>query len=176
MVFRPWSRLSSDLVANEAPHNDVLAQLCHRALDPILDRLRGILHIGLLQQHNLFVKLLGLLIGWDGVVLDLSGRHQLFTGALRHAAQLSKTGCYWPACSITVSHCEIDHLQPRREDGRTNPGNGAPACGYHNRRKEDGFTVTRDERGRTHIYRPDGTEIHTVRPAPANDGELVSAG
>ena len=59
------------------------------------------------------------------------------------------------------SWCQADHLDafngPKR--GSTNPGNGGPACGRHNRFKEHGFTVHRDERGRWHIFRPDGTEI-----------------
>ena len=43
--------------------------------------------------------------------------------------------------------------------GSTSPGNGGPACGTHNRHKERGFSVRRDEAGHWHTYRPDGTEI-----------------
>ncbi len=98
-------------------------------------------------------------VGWNGVVLDQSGLHQLFTGPLREAVRLSMTTCYWPGCNTHLTRCQIDHLDPRRNGGRTNPGNGAPACGRHNRLKEHGFTVRRDERGRLHVHRPDGTEI-----------------
>ena len=98
-------------------------------------------------------------VGWDGVVLDVSGYHRLFTGPLRDAVKLERTTCYWPGCNASVKHCQIDHLEPRRNGGRTNPGNGAPACGRHNRLKEHGFTVQRDARGRLHVYRPDGVEV-----------------
>ncbi|WP_426571189.1 hypothetical protein [Aquihabitans sp. McL0605] len=98
-------------------------------------------------------------VGWDGVVLDMSGLHKLFTGPLREAVMLSSVACYWPGCGVKIAHCQADHLQPRRSGGRTNPGNGGPACGRHNRLKEHGFTVRRDQRGRLHVYRPDGTEI-----------------
>lgn len=98
-------------------------------------------------------------VGWDGVVLDQSGRHQLYTGPLRHAVQITATRCPWPGCNTSVRHCQIDHLVPRRAGGRTDPGNGAPACGRHNRWKEHGFTVFRDRRGKLHVLRPDGTEI-----------------
>lgn len=98
-------------------------------------------------------------VGWDGVVLDQSGLHTLFTGSLRHAVTVSSSRCYWPGCNVSVRHCQIDHLEPRRAGGRTNPGNGAPACGRHNRLKEHGFTVFRDRRGNLHVLRPDGTEI-----------------
>ena len=98
-------------------------------------------------------------VGWDGVVLDMSGYHKLFTGPLRAAVMLLLMTCYWPGCNVKVAHCQADHLQPRRAGGRTNPRNGGPACGRHNRLKEHGFTAHMDERGRMHIYRPDGTEI-----------------
>jgi hypothetical protein len=98
-------------------------------------------------------------VGWDGVVLDMSGFHKLFTGPLRAAVMMSLHVCYWPGCTVKVANCQVDHLHPRRAGGRTNPDNGGPACGKHNRLKEHGFTVSRDQRGRLHVLRPDGTEI-----------------
>jgi hypothetical protein len=98
-------------------------------------------------------------IGWDGVVINMSGLHKLFTGPLRHAVMLLLTTCYWPGCRVRNDRCQTDHLDPRRNGGATNPANGRPACGRHNRLKEHGFTATVDARGRTHVYRPDGTEI-----------------
>jgi hypothetical protein len=100
-----------------------------------------------------------MVVGWDGVVLDASGYHRLFTGPLRSAVMLLMTTCYWPGCNVKVSRCQADHLDPRRNGGRTNPGNGGPACGRHNRLKEHGYTARRDPRGRMHVHRPDGTEI-----------------
>jgi hypothetical protein len=100
-----------------------------------------------------------MVVGWDGVVLDASGYHKLFTGPLRAAVMLLMASCYWPGCNVKVSHCQADHLNPRRNGGRTNPGNGGPACGRHNRLKEHGYTARRDARGRMHVDRPDGTEI-----------------
>jgi hypothetical protein len=98
-------------------------------------------------------------VGWDSVVIDHSGLHTLFTGPLRAAVLMSRTTCYWPGCNRPTSRCQADHLQPRRTGGRTNPDNGAPCCGTHNRRKEHGYTVRRDDHGHLHIHRPDGTEI-----------------
>jgi hypothetical protein len=101
-------------------------------------------------------------VGWDGVVLDMSGLHKLFTGPLRHAVMLLLTTCYWPGCNVRNTRCQADHLNPRRNGGPTNPANGRPACGRHNRLKEHGYTATVDARGRTHVYRPDGTEIDSL--------------
>lgn len=60
---------------------------------------------------------------------------------------------------VPTRRCDIDHLRPHRSDGRTNPGNGEPVCGCHNRIKERGFTVTRCPDGGLSITRPDGTRL-----------------
>jgi hypothetical protein len=93
-----------------------------------------------------------------GVVIDL-GRARAFTGGARTAVQLSTSHCPWPGCPVPASHCEIDHTHEHAKGGRTNPGNGAPFCGRHNRWKQKGFTTWRDPTGDWHVHRPDGTEI-----------------
>lgn len=93
-----------------------------------------------------------------GVVIDL-GRARRFTGGARLAVQLSERHCPWPGCSVPTSQCEIDHTTEHAKGGRTNPGNGGPFCGRHNRHKQKGFAVWRDPTGEWHVYRPDGSEI-----------------
>jgi hypothetical protein len=96
-----------------------------------------------------------------GVIIDMGRRERLFRGARRTAILLGNHHCPWPGCQVPASQCQSDHLEgwaaPTR--GPTSPENGAPLCGHHNRTKEQGFTVIRDEHGRWHTYRPDGTEI-----------------
>jgi hypothetical protein len=101
-------------------------------------------------------------IGSNGVVLDMGRRSRLFTGLRQLAIRLPELTCTHPGCTVPVSHCQSDHLDayngPRH--GTTDPGNGAPTCGTHNRHKETHrITPRRDEHGRWHHYRPDGTEI-----------------
>jgi hypothetical protein len=100
-------------------------------------------------------------VGSDGVVLDMGRRTRLFTGPRHLAVMIPETTCYWPGCNVPVTDCQADHLDGfnGRIRGPTNPRNGGPACGRHNRLKEHGFTVHRDEHGHWHIFRPDGTEI-----------------
>ena len=97
----------------------------------------------------------------EGTVIDLSRRRRLFTGAAALAVKLASSECYWPGCHVPVTDCQSDHLIPWADHGggSTNPGNGGPACGRHNRMKERGFTAWRDPAGQWHTYRPDGTEI-----------------
>lgn len=100
-------------------------------------------------------------VGTDGIVVDMSRRARFFTGVRHLAVLLSQTTCYWPGCHVPVTDCQADHLEGfnSRTRGPTNPHNGGPACPKHNRLKERGFTVHRNADGHWHIYRPDGTEI-----------------
>lgn len=93
-----------------------------------------------------------------GVVTDL-GRARFFVGGARLAVQLSDQHCPWPGCTVPTSQCEVDHTVEHARGGRTNPGNGGPFCGKHNRWKQKGFTVWRDPTGEWHVLRPDGTPI-----------------
>ena len=97
-----------------------------------------------------------------GSVIDL-GAARTFTGSARQAVQLQSTHCVWPGCSVPATQCEIDHLKAHAQGGRTNPGNGAPLCGRHNRWKQKGFTVSRDPTAGTwRTTRPDGSEIEPL--------------
>jgi hypothetical protein len=98
------------------------------------------------------------LIDAKSMVID-QGVARRFTGSARLAVKLSHTHCVWPGCCTPVSKCETDHVLEHSREGRTNPGNGAPLCGKHNRWKQKGFTIYRDHYGSWHTLRPDGTEI-----------------
>lgn len=101
------------------------------------------------------------MIGARSTVIDHGRRQRLFTGPAQLAVRLSSTHCYWPGCNVPVSRCQSDHLTAYNgpQQGSTNPGNGGPACGKHNRAKEHGFTPWRDQAGNWHVQRPDGTEL-----------------
>ncbi|RZV48806.1 MAG: HNH endonuclease [Acidimicrobiales bacterium] len=117
--------------------------------------------------HALLGHLRRAVIGADSVVIDL-GRRRLYTGYARLAAQLQNHECYWPGCHVPATSCQIDHLTPHSDrsndpaapdpgGGLTNSHNAGPACGKHNRHKENGYTVTRLSDGTIEIRRPDGT-------------------
>ncbi|GJM36858.1 MAG: hypothetical protein DHS20C19_02250 [Acidimicrobiales bacterium] len=103
-------------------------------------------------------KLRRVVVDAAGVVIDL-GRARRFTGGARLAAQLGDTHCPWPGCTVPTSQCEIDHSVDHAHGGDTNPHNGGPYCGKHNRWKQKGYAVWRDPQGAWHTYRPDGSEI-----------------
>ena len=99
-------------------------------------------------------------VSTKGVVIDLGRKARLFTGSARLAAQLQSPHCIWPGCGHPTNRCEVDHLHEYGKGGPTNPDNGAPLCGFHNRWKQKGFAISRDPvTGRWRTYRPDGTAV-----------------
>lgn len=99
------------------------------------------------------------IMGADSVVTNLSRRTRLFQNGAALAVKLGKNTCYWPGCWTPATNCQLDHLHPWEHGGTTNPQNGAPACGRHNRHKQHGYTVHRNPNGTYHILKPDGTQL-----------------
>lgn len=93
-----------------------------------------------------------------GVVIQMGRKQRLFTGSTRVAALLQGRRCLWPGCGRD-HRTHIDHSTDWQFHGVTDPVNAGPLCPTHNRFKNHGYHVTRDEHGRWHTHRPDGTEI-----------------
>jgi hypothetical protein len=103
-------------------------------------------------------KLRRVVVNSAGVAIDL-GRARLFTGGARLAAQIADKHCAWLGCTVPTTHSEIDHTTDHAHGGHTEPHDGGPFCGKHNRWKQKHFAVWRDPQGAWHTYRPDGSEI-----------------
>jgi hypothetical protein len=87
-------------------------------------------------------------------------KRRLFKGAARVAVRSLAYRCFHPGCRVRGKRCQIDHTVEWHSHGVTDPGNGSPGCGRHNRWKHvKGYTVYRDPHGHWHTYRADGTEI-----------------
>jgi hypothetical protein len=98
-------------------------------------------------------------VGADGVVLNMGLRQRLFTGPAREAVLMAHRRCTRVGCNIPGSRCEADHLVPFAHDGPTDVANGGPHCDPHNRGRNKGFRTVRDALGRYHTLRADGAEI-----------------
>ena len=96
-----------------------------------------------------------------GVVIDMGRTQRLFRGSARIAALFQGLRCTWPGCGRST-RVHIDHIDEWQNDGCTDQVNAGPECSPHNLIKTQGYRVMRDERGRWHTYRPDGTEIAPV--------------
>ncbi len=102
-----------------------------------------------------------------GVVVDYGTKQRLFTGLVRQAAMLLRTECSASGCTVPAAWCEVDHIVPWSEGGRTDQANADVACGHHNRFKHrERLRVRRDARGRMIRQRTDGTLILPVGQRP----------
>jgi hypothetical protein len=117
-------------------------------------------------EHLLAAVLVGQLrrvvVDSAGVVTDLGRRSRLFRRGSREAVLLGGGRCLWPGCEQPAGRCQTDHTDEwSRHAGPTRPQNGGLTCPHHNRHKSRGYTVRRDDAGRWHTYRPDGSELPT---------------
>jgi hypothetical protein len=95
-----------------------------------------------------------------GVVVNAGRKTRLFRGVARELVWLLGTTCCWRGCDHRID-LQVDHLDEYvRDGGGTDQANAGPLHGRHNRFKTShGYTITRDQRGILHIWRPDGTEL-----------------
>jgi hypothetical protein len=105
----------------------------------------------------------------ESVTIDLGRRQRLFAGYASLAAKLAATACYWVGCRVPTGRCQTDHLHGWSAGGPTDQVNAGPACGFHNRYKEHGYTVRRDPVFRTVPHPPPGwhRDRLTARRSPA---------
>ncbi|NYJ04684.1 HNH endonuclease [Petropleomorpha daqingensis] len=116
-----------------------------------------------------------IVLGMNGEPLDLGRTHRLVTPALRKAVIVRDQTCVFAACNAPHWWSEVHHLIHWAQGGETSLANSGLLCERHHTQVHHGFTIERDTAGRWHTYRPDGTEILTVRPAPTDEA-LASAG
>jgi hypothetical protein len=69
-------------------------------------------------------------------VKNVGVRRRVFAGATRRAVEVRDRECYSEFCDVPADDCQIDHVDPWSAGGWTTDGNGRPACGFHNRRRE----------------------------------------
>ena len=87
------------------------------------------------------------IIDAESVVVDLGRKRRLFTGSARLAAMIGHNECIWPGCHTPVSRCQVDHIRPWADGGRTDAHNAAPLCGRHNRLKEQRYRTWKRSAG-----------------------------
>jgi hypothetical protein len=76
-------------------------------------------------------------LGGRSVPLDLGRRRRLHDGNQRRALSLIHDTCAIAGCERPIAWCEIHHLDPWSQGGRTDLDRALPACGHHHRRIHD---------------------------------------
>jgi hypothetical protein len=110
----------------------------------------------------------------DGRPLDVGRTQRLVTPAIRTAVEHRDGHCVFAGCDAPAWWCEVHHLIEWALGGETSLDNSGLLCERHHTQVHHGFRIHRDTTGRWHTYRPDGTEIHVLRPP--GDPELARAG
>lgn len=106
-------------------------------------------------------KIIPVLLGTDGEVLDQGRKARTATPAQRNALAAMHRGCAYPSCTVGFSDSRIHHIRWWWEHyGRTDIDNLLPLCEQHHHLvHEGGWGLTLDA-ARTAIWtRPDGS-IH----------------
>ncbi|HWI44484.1 MAG TPA: HNH endonuclease signature motif containing protein, partial [Nocardioides sp.] len=73
----------------------------------------------------------------QGEILDLGRARRLHTPAQRRAIRLRDQRCRSEGCTIPATWCEVHHLKPWSQGGRTNLGDGVCLCSHHHHRTHD---------------------------------------
>jgi len=100
-----------------------------------------------------------IVMGPDGVPLDLGRDHRIVTPGLRKAVVARDRTCVFAGCAAPHWWCDVHHLIHWLFGGETSLENSGLLCERHHTKVHHGFTVQRGPDGRWHTYRPDGTEI-----------------
>ena len=98
-------------------------------------------------------------MGPDGVPLDLGRDHRVVTPGLRRAVERRDKSCVFAGCGAPTWWCDVHHLIHWVFGGETNLQNSALLCERHHTKVHHGFRVERQPDGRWRTWRPDGTEI-----------------
>lgn len=114
-------------------------------------------------------------IGADGVKINMGHRSRCFTGSAAQAARLLATMCEMPGCTLPEHRSQIDHMHEWEDHGPSDQTNAAIACGHQNREKHRRKLKTkRGPHGQLHVQRPDGTWIVPVGVDPPTQIELAT--
>jgi hypothetical protein len=101
------------------------------------------------------------------VPMDQGRSQRLFTPAQRRALEVRDRGCVFTGCTAPTWWCDAHHLLEWINGGETSLQNSALLCERHHTKVHHGHRIERRPDGRWRTYRPDGTEILTAPPSPA---------
>ncbi|SDO05746.1 protein of unknown function [Geodermatophilus sp. DSM 45219] len=113
-----------------------------------------------------------IVLGPDGVPLDLGREHRVVNAHLRKAVEHRDGGCVFSGCGAPTSWCDVHHLLEWVNGGETSLENSALLCERHHTKVHHGFRVERQPDGRWRTWRPDGTQIRT---GPGRTGPSLAA-
>ena len=76
---------------------------------------------------------LPVLLGTDGIPLDVGRAIRVFTKELRRAVEVRDIGCAFPGCGRGAAWCQVHHILHWADGGPTSLDNAVLLCGAHHR-------------------------------------------
>jgi Domain of unknown function (DUF222) len=122
---------------------------------------------------------LPVVLGGDGVPLDVGRKRRLATAEQRRALAAMYATCAMPGCGTAFERCRIHHCDPWLPSGPTDMENLVPLCNrHHHLVHEGGWTLTMTPERVITLYAPDGTvqfcgDTRDRIPAETIDGDVL---
>lgn len=111
-----------------------------------------------------------MILGEDGVPINVGRTHRTATRAQRRALRTIYRHCAHHGCDVTFDRCEIHHIDWYEHGGNTDLANLLPLCSrHHHLVHEGGWTLHLTPDRTLTITRPDGTHHATTRPDIATE-------
>ncbi|WP_183092750.1 HNH endonuclease signature motif containing protein [Nocardioides stalactiti] len=99
-------------------------------------------------------KIIPVVLGGRGEILDLGRARRLFNPAQRKAMALRDRHCRAEGCTVPAAWCEAHHDHPWSQGGRTDLDDGRLYCSWHHHRAHDPrFTADHLPNGDTRFHR-----------------------
>lgn len=119
--------------------------------------------------------ILPVVLGGDSIPLDVGRTRRFFSPAQRAALRTMHPTCAMPGCDTSFERCEIHHLQPWEDGGRTNLDNGVPLCSRcHHLIHQPGWSTKMDPARVLTIVTPTGRTLVNIPagrdPVPSDPG------
>lgn len=111
-------------------------------------------------------KVIPIVLGTNGVVLDVGRSSRLATAHQRRALESMHSTCAIPDCTIPVGQCQPHHIDYWNSGGPTDMANLVPLCSSHHRCvHEGGWKLTLDkESRRLSVRQPGSSHVRTSSP------------
>ncbi len=118
------------------------------------------------RRHACDAKIIPVVLGSDGMPLDVGRGARHATPAQRHALRAVYRTCAVDGCDTGFDRCEIHHLIEWLQLGETDLANLLPVCSYHHHRAHEGrWRLQLDPSTRQlSVYLPDGSLHSTCLP------------
>ena len=91
----------------------------------------GAIHPSVARRIACDARILPIVLGGDGQILDVGRESRSFPVPIRNAVTARDQGCSFPACDIPAQWSDGHHVIPWSEGGETSLSNCALLCGRH---------------------------------------------